>query len=102
MFEKFRLNRLARRLKKCKVTPLSRPQLRNVKVSAAGKTFKALDYINHVAAMLPLITVNGQAVDTRARMREIYYRNGLKGLNLYVSYIRLRLSIEMRNKKPAS
>ena len=98
MFAQFRLNLLARRLRKCPVTPLSRPQLRDIKVMAAGKPLKALDYIDHVAQMLPLITVNKLAVDTRARMREIYYRHGLKGLNLYVSYVRLRLKIEMKKK----
>ena len=99
MFDQFRLNRLARRLKKCEVTPLSRPKLREQKVVADGKVMKPLDYIDWVAKQLPLIEVNGKAIDYVARMRQIFYKNGLKGLNLYVSYMRLRVRVEIEKKR---
>ena len=103
MFEQLKLRRLAKKLEKCKVTPLSRPVLRNQKIMLPdGTIMRALEYIDHVASQLPEIKVNGAPIDTTKRMKEIYYKNNLKGLNLYVSYMKLRLKVEIMNKKPAS
>ena len=104
MFEKLKLRRLAKKLEKCKVTPLSRPVLRDQKIILPnGEILRALEYIDHVAKQLPQIKVNGVVIDTTKRMREIYYKNDLKGLNYYVSYLKLRLKIEIsKNRKPAN
>lgn len=96
MFQQFRLNRLARKLKKCKVTTMSNAQLRGQKVLVNGNEMKPLDYINTVAKDFPVIIVGSEKINYVKRMKGIYYRNGLKGLNLYVSYIRLRTIVEMK------
>lgn len=94
MFEQFRLNRIARRLKRCKVVPKSNAQLRSEKVVVNGKVMKPLDYIDYVVKQFPRITIDNKPIDFTKRARDIYYKNGLKGLNLYVDYIRLRANIE--------
>lgn len=100
MFDKLKLLRLARRLRKCPVTKLTRPALRSQKlVLPDGAIMRSLDYIDLVAKQFPTIEVNGKAIDYGSRMREIYYRNGLPGLNLYVSYMKLRVRVEMKKKK---
>lgn len=98
MFEQFRLNRIARRLKRCKIVKKSNAQLRNAKLEVNGKVVKPLDYIAETAKKLPPIAVNGKPIDYVKRMREIYYRNGLKGLNLYVEYIKLRTYVEKKKR----
>jgi len=99
MLKEFMLRRLARKLGRCKVTKLSRPVLRDAQFVVNGKPLRALDYIDHVAAMLPVIKVNGEPINFKARMREVYYRNGQPGLNIYVKYVKLRVAVEMKKKK---
>ena len=99
MFENFILNRLARRLKRCQVTTLSNGQLRNRTFTVQGKDMKPLHYIDFVAKQFPIIAVNGKFIEHRSRMREVYYKNGLKGLNLYIDYVRLRTRMEMKKQK---
>lgn len=101
MLENFKLNRIARRLKRCKVVPKTNAQLRNEMLVCKGKVMKPLDYIEYVAKQFPPVAVNDVPIDYVKRMRELYYRNGLKGLNLYVDYVRLRTKIEKEKANKA-
>lgn len=78
---------------------MTNAQLREVKVVADGKVMKVLDYIDLTAKKMPTISVNGKFIDMKKRMKELYYKYGLIGLNLYVNYIRLRTEIEIKKKK---
>jgi hypothetical protein len=57
------------------------------------------EYIDFVATQLPVSEVDGNKIDTVKRMRELFYRHGLPGLDLYVRYMKLRTVVEMKKKK---
>ncbi len=96
MFENLRLLLIARRLKKCKVTTKCNAQLREIKVVYEGKPVKVLDFIDKVAETLPKVMVDGKDLDHEKRMKDTFYKHGLKGLNLYLDYVRLRTKIEKK------
>lgn len=99
MIKGLKLMVIAQRLKRLKVTAQSNAQLRELKVVSNGQVMKVLDYIEKTAEKMPKIEVNGKPIDVERRMKELYYKHGLKGLNLYVDYIRLRTAIELKKRK---
>lgn len=99
MIKGLKLMVIAQRLKRLKVTAQSNAQLRELKVVSDGQVMKVLDYIEKTAEKMPKIKVDGKPIDTERRMKELYYKYGLKGLNLYVDYIRLRTAIELKKQK---
>lgn len=99
MIKELRLILIARRLKGLKVTSKCNAELRKQKVISSGKVTKVLDYIHETAGKMPKIQVNSKTIDTERRMKEIYYKHGLKGLNLYISYIRLRTQVELKKQQ---
>lgn len=101
MIKELKLILIARRLRRLKVTAESNAQLREQKVVSDGQVMKVLDYIEKTAEKMPKIKVNDKPIDTERRMKELYYKHGLKGLNLYVDYIRLRTAIELKKQKKA-
>lgn len=86
-------------MRRCKVTSESRPALRAKKVTANGKVMPVMEYIDYVAKLMPPVAVNGKPINPAKRMREVYYQKGLKGLNLYIEYYKIRLSVELKKKK---
>lgn len=99
MIKGLKLMVIAQRLNRLKVTAQSNAQLRELKVVSDGQVMKVLDYIEKTAEKMPKIKVDGKPIDTERRMKELYYKYGLKGLNLYVDYIRLRTAIELKKQK---
>lgn len=99
MLTNLRLLLIYRKMRRCKVTSESRPALRAKKVTANGKVMPVMEYIDYVAKILPPVTVNGKQIMPAKRMREVYYQKGLKGLNLYINYYKIRLSVELKKKK---
>jgi hypothetical protein len=86
-------------MRRCKVTGESRQALRAKKVTANGRVMPVMEYIDNVAKIMPPVAVNGKPINPAKRMRDVYYQKGLKGLNLYIKYYKIRLSVEMSKKK---
>lgn len=86
-----------------RVTPETRPTLRSREVMVAGKLMRAMEYCDHVASQMPPVQINGQPADHKRMTRDLYYRYGLKGLNTYVTTVRLRSihSVKRRTRRPA-
>lgn len=101
MIKELKLILIARRLKRLKVTTECNAELRKQKVVSNSQVMKVLDYIEKTAEKMPKIEVNGKKIDTRRRMKELYYKHGLKGVNLYVDYIRIRTAVELKKQNKA-
>lgn len=68
-------------------TDKTRWELRRQLCEVEGKTMRVLDYIDIVASRMVRVVSNGQAIDHREKLREIYYKYDMPGLNYYVKHI---------------
>jgi len=74
----------------------TRTELRHQYTMVEGRRMKVLDYIDLVQSKLVKVTHNGQPVDHRKKMREIYYKYDLKGLKLYINRLVKRNKREVK------
>ena len=85
-----------------KPTKKTRTELRHQKFVVRGVTVLGLDYADSVASQMPTLYHLGKLVDHKQRIRRMYYKFDLAGINYYyksvhrmIKYVR----VQTPNKK---